>query len=69
MKYFLEHKNIEKLDRNIVLSLIEKVIIHEEARIEIVFKYEDEYKAAVRIAKSFSETFHKEVLDYGKISK
>lgn len=52
---FVEKQYIEKLDRNIVLSLVEKIIVHEGFRLEIIFKYEDEYKAACRIVESLSE--------------
>lgn len=55
MKYFIKNKNIETLTRNIVVSLIEKIIIHEDSRLEIIFNYEDEYKTVSRIAENFSE--------------
>lgn len=61
IKGFIEKRNIEKLDRNIVLSFIEKIIIHEGSRLEIVFKYADEYKAACKIALNYSEFSNQEV--------
>lgn len=64
MKEFAEEKSIHELNRNMVLSLIEKIIIHEDCRIEIYFKYEDEYKAASRIVKNLPELAEREVSNY-----
>ncbi len=46
---FTKTGNITSLDRSIVLSLVEKITIHEENRIEITFQYQDEYKTLCRI--------------------
>lgn len=46
---FTKTGNITSLDRSIVLSLMEKITIHEENRIEITFKYQDEYETLCRI--------------------
>ena len=46
---FTKTGNITSLDRSIVLSLVEKITIHEENRIEITFKYQDEYETLCRI--------------------
>jgi len=46
---FTKTGNITSLDRNIVLSLVEKITVHEENRIEITFKYQDEYETLCRI--------------------
>lgn len=40
---------IERLERSIVVSLIKKIIVHEGHRLEIVFKYGDECRAADRV--------------------
>lgn len=65
MKYFTENRNIKKLDRNIVVSLIEKIIIHEDSRLELIFMYEDEYKTALKIADSLPQDRLKEVCSIG----
>lgn len=41
---FLANKGIEKLERNIVVELIDYIKIYEDKRIEIVFRYADNYK-------------------------
>ena len=46
---FTKTGNITSLDSSIVLSLVEKITIHEENRIEITFKYQDEYETLCRI--------------------
>jgi len=45
IRKFVRNKKIEELNRSIVLLLVDKIIIHEDCRIEIIFKYKDEYKA------------------------
>lgn len=40
---FKKYRTIKLLNRRIIVSLIEKIIVHEGNRIEIVFKYQDEY--------------------------
>lgn len=46
--YWIEHykrnKRIKKLTRSVIVDLIEKIVVFENERIEIVFKYQDEYK-------------------------
>ena len=46
---FTKTGNITSLDRSIVLSLVEKITVYEENRIEITFKYHDEYETLCRI--------------------
>lgn len=46
---FTKTGNITSLDRSIVLSLVEKITVYEENRIEITFKYQDEYETLCRI--------------------
>lgn len=52
LSQFMRDRNIGELDRNLMLQLVEKIVVHEEKRIEIFFKYEDEYKAAARIVRA-----------------
>ena len=41
---FIANKGIEKLERNVVVELIDYIKIYEDKRIEIVFRYADNYK-------------------------
>lgn len=40
---FLQYKNINELDRNILVSLIDTIKVHEDKHITIKFNYADEY--------------------------
>lgn len=41
---FKKYKNIKKLNRNIVVIFIDKIIVHENNKVEIIFNYSDEYE-------------------------
>ena len=51
---FTKKGNITSLDRSIVLSLVEKITVYEENRIEITFKYQDEYETLCKITSSIA---------------
>lgn len=40
---FLKYKDIEKLDREMLVELIDRIYISEDKRVEINFKYKDQY--------------------------
>ncbi|MDE7245705.1 MAG: recombinase, partial [Oscillospiraceae bacterium] len=44
MEQFRKHQNIETLDRNIVVSLIERIVIYREHRVEVVFHWHNEFR-------------------------
>lgn len=48
MDRFMELGNIEHLTRNVVVSLIDKVVLYEDKRIEIIFNYSDKYASIQR---------------------
>ncbi len=41
---FRKHKGINKITRDVVVNLVDRIIVYEGKRIEIIFKYRDEYK-------------------------
>lgn len=43
LSYFLAHKNIRTLTREVVVELIEMIYVHEGGEITIKFRYQDEY--------------------------
>lgn len=65
IKKFAQNGNIGELSRDMVLALVEKIIVHENSRLEIIFKYEDEYKTACRIVEKYAETAEREVCTIG----
>ena len=47
---FRKYQNIEKLERNIVAVLLEKVIIHDKNSITVVFRFKDEMQELLSLA-------------------
>ena len=47
---FRKYQNIEKLERNIVAVLLEKVIIHDKNCITVVFRFQDEMQELLSLA-------------------
>ena len=43
MEQFRKHRNIEALDRTIIVSLIERILIFREHRVEIVYRWHNEF--------------------------
>lgn len=44
MNYFIEHRNIEHLDRVLLVRLVERIYVYQDKRIEFVFRYRSEYE-------------------------
>ena len=44
MNDFREHQNITALDRETVVALIERIFIYDDKRVEITFRWDDEYR-------------------------
>ncbi len=43
MEEFKRHRGITALDRSIVVSLIEKILVHEDDTFEIIYRWQDEF--------------------------
>jgi DNA invertase Pin-like site-specific DNA recombinase len=43
MEEFKRHRGITALDRSIVVSLIDKILVHEDDTIEIIYRWQDEF--------------------------
>ncbi|MEA5009063.1 recombinase family protein [Clostridium tyrobutyricum] len=56
IEHFKKYKNIEKLTRKIVVSLIEKIYVYENGKIDIHFRYQAEYENALRFIDSASKS-------------
>lgn len=41
---FVQHRNIEVLDRKVVVSLIERILIYRDRRVEIVYRWHNEFQ-------------------------
>lgn len=51
LEEFRENMEIEKLDRMLLISLIDKILVYEDKTVEIVFKYRNEMAKAVDLIK------------------
>lgn len=45
VEQFRKYQNIDELDRTIVVSLIERVVIFRENRVEITFRWHNEFQS------------------------
>ena len=43
MDEFKRHENLTALDRSAVISLIDKIIIHKDKCVDIVYRWQDEF--------------------------
>ena len=50
------YQNIEQLTRKVVVSLISKVYVYENGKIDIHFKHQVEYDSAIRFIDSASQS-------------
>ena len=53
---FKQYQNIETLTRKIVVSLIKKIYVYENGKIDIHFRYLSEYESAIRFIESASQS-------------
>ncbi len=56
---FKQYENIEELNRRVLMSLVDRILIYENHAIEIVFKYKDEYEHAVAYVLGYSDEIAK----------
>ena len=52
LDYFTEHKNIEKLTREVVVSLIREIKVFDKTHIAVVFDFDDCYKECLDVIES-----------------
>ena len=64
MEDFLSNSNITKLSRNVVVKLVEKIIIHEDKRIEVKLFYSDKINMFLEDLKEFDAHVQSEVQKY-----
>ena len=46
-KRWIEYRNIKELSRQVIDELIDEIYVYEDGRIQIKFRYEEEYKEAI----------------------
>lgn len=47
---FLKHQDIESLDRRVAVALIDKIVVYDKERIEVVFRHMDKFMELISIA-------------------
>ncbi|MBS6196140.1 MAG: recombinase family protein [Clostridiales bacterium] len=72
MEEFKKYKNLKKIDRLVLVYLVDRIVVHEDKRIEIQFLYQDEFKLLLRIqedTEAFLSSKKNEVITDGKDSE
>ena len=54
VQVFAQYENVRELDRRLLVALVDKVFIYEDKRVEIVFRYRDEFERAREIAENYA---------------
>ena len=52
MNQFKKIERLQELDRNVVDSFIKNIFVNNDKSVEIIFRYNDEYKKAIEYLKS-----------------
>ena len=48
IRRFAEYRNIEELNRLVLVTLVDRIFIYENKRVEIIFRYQNEYECLLR---------------------
>ena len=49
MKLYQQYHTVKELDRRLVVTLIDRIYVYEDKRIEIVFRFRDEYNSLLAL--------------------
>ena len=55
VQVFAQYENVQELDRRLLLALVDKILIYEDKKVEIVFRYRDEFARAMETAKNYKD--------------
>lgn len=55
IQYFNKYKNIQSLNRELIVNLIDEIKIYKDKKVEIHFKYENEYKSLISYLENIKE--------------
>ena len=53
--YFRQFGQIDTLNRDVLVRLVERVLVYEDSRIEIVFRYQTQFEQAMAVVSSFDD--------------
>ena len=51
LEYFKEYRDFTELSRELIVKLIDRIIVYEGGRLEIIFRYRDEFESALEATK------------------
>ncbi|MBR0462383.1 MAG: recombinase family protein [Erysipelotrichaceae bacterium] len=51
---FREYENIDEINRRVLMSLVDRICIYEDHRVEVFFRYRDEFLASLEYLNSFN---------------
>ena len=57
MEQFRKHQNITALDRSLVVSLIERIMVYRDKRVEIVYRWQNEFRWQVELLQRAQQSF------------
>ena len=57
MAQFRKHQNITALDRTLVVSLIERIMVYRDKRVEIVYRWQNEFRWQVELLQRARQSF------------
>ena len=66
IEHFRQFGQLETLTRDTLVRLVERVAVYEGGRIEIVFRYQSQYKQAMTLAQTISADNTAEVNNYAE---
>ena len=55
LTFEVAYYDIEELNRRVLMSLVDRILIHENHAIEIVFKYRDEYQQTIEYVLGYAD--------------
>ena len=55
VQVFAQYENVQELDRRLLMALVDKIFIFEDKRVEIAFRYRDEFARATEVAKNYKD--------------
>lgn len=55
MDTFKQYKNINTIERKVVLDLIEEILVYEDKRVDVIFRHHDDFEKVLNMLGSLSE--------------
>jgi hypothetical protein len=53
---FQQYENITELHRSVIVNLVERIVIYDDDRVEVVFRYQEKFQSAQNYVSRFETT-------------